>query len=139
MERLNRNINRPQQQNYTKKTSRFIRNQAVVTKLLSKGYLPIQHNSLPIPFRSFEVETNAGKRYVLQVRGRQAMQLEFEVGYTVDYDGKFIFGREINGEWHGGFFLASSIEVLSKEIDPYIIRLQIAQEAITRAEAEDKQ
>lgn len=132
---LNRN-SRPQQQNYTKKASRFITNEAVVTKILSGGYLPIQHNSLPVPFASFEVETGAGKRYLVQVRGRQAMALDIKVGFTIKYEGKFIFGREIAGEWHGGYFLASYVKVTSNVVDPYVLRLQIAQEAITRENEE---
>lgn len=128
--------NRPQQQEKnTRKASRFIENTGMVTKILSNGYLPIRHDSLPTPFASFEVETDAGKRYVLQVRGRQAMELDIKVGYRIDYDGRYIFPKE----GKGGFFLASYVDVVSNQVDPYFTRLLaakafLAQQAIEGTE-----
>src|SRR5271170_7407185 len=94
------------QQKWAPKASRFIRNTGVVIELLSNGYLPIRHNSLPTPFKSFVVETPAGKRYVVQVRGQQAFDV-IGLGNQVDYDGRFIFGND----QHGGYFLASLVKV----------------------------
>lgn len=125
MQLLNRTNNRSNQSNqsggsFQKKATSYKTNVATVTKLLSNGYLSIRHDSLPVPFVSFEVETNAGKHYVLQVRGRMAASLgEVKVGYTVEYGGVFVFPRTIGEEWHGGFFLASNCKVTSREVDAY--------------------
>lgn len=112
----------PQQRQVSKKASRFIRNTGVITKVLTRGYLPIRHDSLPTPFVSFEVETEAGKRYVVQVRGMQAAKLTVEAGLQVNYDGRYIF--PVAGE-KGGFFLASFCETsVNRDLAAYVAGLQ---------------
>lgn len=111
-----------------RKASRFIRNTALVTKLTGSGMLPIRHDSLPTPFVSFEVETSAGKRYLVQARGRQTLALKsLQVGQEVSYEGKMIFPRVVGDSLRGGYFLASSVEVTNTEISPYITGLINAQ------------
>jgi|SRR5271170_2941325 len=104
------------QQKSAPKASRFIRNTGVVIELLSNGYLPIRHNSLPTPFKSFVVETPAGKRYVVQIRGQQAFELKLGLGNQVDYDGRFVFGNDS----HGGYFLATFAKVVNTEMSEYV-------------------
>ena len=135
MSQSNRFYSNNRQQQGNKKATRYIENTGVITKVLNEGYLPIQHNSLPVPFKSFEVETGAGKRYVVQIRGRQAFNNDFKLGFTIQYGGVFIFGREIQGAWHGGYFLASEVRVTKKEVDSYVKTLLVAQ---ARMEAEQQ-
>src|SRR5208282_1803580 len=105
--RTSQSQNRP-----ARKASRFIRNTALVTKLTGSGLLPIRHDSLPTPFVSFEVETSAGKRYLVQARGRQTLGLkDLRVGQEVSYEGKMIFPRVVGDAFRGGYFLASSVKV----------------------------
>lgn len=120
------------QQKFQRKATRFIRNVGVVTQVLSNGYLPIRHNSLPVPFKSFEVETDAGKRYVIQVRGRQAFELDIKLGVTVEYEGRFIFATA----GHGGYFLASDCEVTNADFDSYVSTLVDAKAELVRLAAE---
>ena len=112
MQRLMSRTNN-RQSTYQRKASRFIRNTAVITKVLSGGWLPIRHDSLPVPFVSCEVETDAGKRYVLQIKGRTATEIKLEVAHTIEYDGHFIFPRTVNGTFHGGYFTASYAKIIS--------------------------
>jgi|SRR5208282_5216498 len=130
MNRLTRNYSPKQQQ--MKKASRFIRNTGVVIETLSTGYLPIRHNSLPVPFKSFVVETPAGKRYVVQVRGRQAWELKLNVGNTVNYDGRFLFATYATqgDSGRGGYFLASFVERISDKCDEYVASLVEAKRSL---------
>src|SRR5271168_1256345 len=128
MQTLNR-TSQSQQNRPARKASRFIRNIGLVTKLTGSGFLPIRHGSLPVPFASFEVETSAGKRYLVQARGRQVSELEgLAVGQEVGYEGKFIFPKMVGDNFKGGYFLASSVEITNLEIDPYITSLIAAAE-----------
>jgi hypothetical protein len=116
--------------------TRYVKNVGVVTKMLASGYLPIRHNSLPKPFVSFEIETDAGVRYVLQVQGRQAVSLvnvRVEVGMSLAYEGRFHKECFIQGKWHGAYFLASQCELVSHELDPYVLRLLAAKKDIESA------
>lgn len=120
-------------QSFQKKATSYKTNVATVTKLLSNGYLPIRHDSLPVPFVSFEVETNAGKHYVMQVRGRQAASLgELKIGFTVEYGGVYVFPNTDRG----GYFLASQCKVTSKVVDEYTQAQINAREAILAEQAE---
>jgi|SRR5208282_2501949 len=116
-----------------KKASRFISNSGVVTAVLTQGYLPIRHDSLPVPFKSFEVETIAGKRYIVQIRGLQAFRLNVSVGQAVDYDGRYIFPQP----GKGGFMLASWVKTSNdKDLLEYVKVLSEAKVIIERSQAE---
>jgi hypothetical protein len=133
MQRLTSRVNN-RQSTYQRKASRFIRNTAVITKLLGNGWLPIRHDSLPVPFVSCEVETDAGKRYVLQIKGRTATDIKLEVAHTIEYDGHFVFPRVIGGQWHGGYFTASYARIVNTTPDEYVLSLVAAKKEIEGVE-----
>ena len=144
---LNRYTNQTRSSNQStfNRVTRFIRNTGVVTKLLDHGYAPGAHDSLPKPFVSIEVETEAGKRYIVRLEGVQAMELNVVVGITVYYEGRF-FGpyKDSDNNWHGGFFHASTVEVEDKgAISDYVkhlmaVKVRMDQEAETASKTNER-
>jgi hypothetical protein len=127
MQRLNRTTNRSSYQG--PRVTRFIKNVATIVDVLAEGFLPLRHDTLPVPFRSFAVETDAGKQYIVRVRGREAHSLgEVKVGYTLAYAGNYFKPRFVGDSWKGGFFEATSCEVIASEVDEYT-KMQMAEKA----------
>ena len=138
MTRLNRYSNQSSNQGQSIRkrwTSQFKRQSGVVIAVLEHGYLPQNHNDLPKPFMSFKVETETGKRYIVRLEGRQALDFQIEVGQTAYYEGVFK-GRYVDrqGQYHGEYWSATFAEVDEKEINPYVghlmaVKLRMDKEA----------
>ena|SRR5271157_4178181 len=105
-------------------TSNFKRQSGLIIAVLDHGYLPQGHNDLPKPFCSFKVETNTGKRYIVRLEGRQALEFTGEVGQLMYYEGVFK-GRFVDktGKYHGEYWSATFAEIDNKEIDEYVAHL----------------
>jgi len=134
--RFRSNSNQSQSQ---RKASRFIRNEALVVSVGTSGLLaPRFEGGLALPYASIGVETQGGKRYILQVRGREATNLDgVQPGMTVKYAGNFIFYKQVGDALRGGYFLASRIEITNRTINPYVTGLVAATEQYNQEHSDE--
>ena len=106
-----------------RETSGLITENAHVIQVLSKAYLPMRHGNPPEPMTSYAVETSEGRRYVIQIRGRQT-QIDIQFGYQLQYTGELVSPRVVNGVQKGQYFEVRSIQVTNKVVDPYLLGLE---------------
>lgn len=121
MTQLNRYSSRSNsnnQQSFRRRwTSPFRETGGTVIAVLDRGYLPQAHNDLPKPYCSFKVESDTGKRSIVRLEGRQALDFAAEVGQYLSFGGVFKSKCVDRYGFHGEFWSASYAKVESDAAD----------------------
>lgn len=119
-------------------TSPFRETGGTVIAVLDRGYLPQNHNDLPKPFCSFKVESDTGKRSIVRLEGRQAIDFTAEVGQYLSFGGVFKSKCVDRYGFHGEYWSASFAKVESDTEDAAYVAHLTAVKLRMDKEAQDE-